>query len=133
MKHDEEDDDGRVRIDKWLWAARFFKTRSLAAQAVTGGKVQVNGVRAKPARELHEGDEVEVRVGEQLFDLVVRKLSDVRRGAPEAQLLYEEKEESRAKRLEAIERRKAFHDPFRDQRGRPTKRDRRMIRRFTED
>jgi ribosome-associated heat shock protein Hsp15 len=122
----------KVRLDKWLWAARFFKTRSLAAQAVDGGKVQLNGLRVKPSRDLREGDELRIRTGELEWLVLVRVLSDQRRGAPEAQKLYEETPESRAKREESIASRKAGSDPFRDQGGRPTKRDRRRIRRFTE-
>ena len=121
----------RVRIDKWLWAARFFKTRSLASQAVTGGKVLVAGERVKAARELRLGEEVRVRIGELEWKVLVRGLSDVRKGAPEAQLLYEETEEGKAVRLQAIANRKARMAPFRDEPGRPTKRDRRLIRRFT--
>jgi ribosome-associated heat shock protein Hsp15 len=122
----------RVRIDKWLWAARFFKTRSLAAQAVEGGRVKVSGNRVKPARDVHLDEEIEVHVGEMAWQVRVRGLSDQRRGAPEAQLLYEETEESRAKRAELTARRRANAAPFRSDSGRPTKKDRRMIRRFTE-
>jgi ribosome-associated heat shock protein Hsp15 len=75
----------KVRLDKWLWAARFFKTRSLAAQAVDGGKVQLNGLRVKPSRDLREGDELRIRTGELEWLVLVRVLSDQRRGAPEAQ------------------------------------------------
>ena len=125
-------DESRVRIDKWLWAARFYKTRSLASQAVTGGKVQVNGERVKPARELREGDELRIHAGGQQWTVRVRALSGMRRSAPEAQKLYEEKEESRAARLEALALRRAQVDPFRDEGGRPTKRDRRLIRKFTD-
>jgi ribosome-associated heat shock protein Hsp15 len=128
-----QDDGPRVRIDKWLWAARFFKTRSLAAQAIDGGRVKVNGARVKPARDMHVGDEVEISIGEIGWVLRVKELSAQRRGAPEAQQLYEETEESRAKRIETIERRRTRGaDPFRAEGGRPTKRDRRMIRRFTD-
>jgi ribosome-associated heat shock protein Hsp15 len=126
-------DESHVRIDKWLWAARFYKTRSLASQAVAGGKVQLNGERVKPARELREGDELRIHAGGQQWTVRVRALSATRRPAPEAQKLYEEKEDSKAKRLEALALRRAQVDPFRDQRGRPTKRDRRLIRRFTEE
>jgi ribosome-associated heat shock protein Hsp15 len=125
----------KVRVDKWLWAARFFKTRSLASQAVEGGRVHVNGNRVKPAKDVQAGDEVAVRVGELEWVVVVQAVSDVRRGAPEAQKLYEEKPDARAKRLEAIADRKAQRGvgPVRIEAGRPTKRDRRMIRRFTDD
>ncbi len=122
----------RMRLDKWLWAARFYKTRSLAVQAVDGGKVRLNGNRVKPAKELREGDELLIRVGELEWIVAVRALSDQRRSAPEAQQLYEEREDSRAKRLAAVATRKAQLPPVRVERGRPTKKDRRMIRRFTE-
>lgn len=122
----------RMRIDKWLWAARFFKTRSLAAQAVEGGKVRVNDARVKPAKDIAVGDEIVVHIGELEWVIVVRALSAQRGPATAAQQLYEEREDSRARRFEAIAARKAQLDPLRVERGRPTKRDRRMIRRFTE-
>src|SRR5918912_37935 len=84
-----------VRLDKWLWAARFFKTRSLAAEAIAGGKVQVNGERAKPARELKPGDTVRVRQGELEKEVLVRELSARRGPAAAAAALYDETEESR--------------------------------------
>jgi len=121
-----------MRIDKWLWAARFFKTRSLAAQAVEGGRVRINDQRVKPAKDVRVGDEVTVHIGELEWIVVVRALSAQRRSAPEAQQLYEEREESRAKRAEAVARRKQKLDPYRVERGRPTKKDRRAIRRFIE-
>jgi ribosome-associated heat shock protein Hsp15 len=123
----------RVRLDKWLWAARFFKTRSLASQAVDGGKVRLEGQRVKPAREVHVGDELHIHIGELQWIVAVRALSNQRRGAPEAQRLYEETEESREKRFEAIAARKAGAVPLRLEGGRPTKRNRRMIHRFTGD
>jgi ribosome-associated heat shock protein Hsp15 len=126
------DSETRLRIDKWLWAARFFKTRSLAAQAVEGGGVRLNGNRVKPAKDLRPGDEVSVHVGELEWLVVVRAVTAQRRPAPEAQLLYEEREESRARRAEAIAARKAGGGAVRVERGRPTKKDRRMIRRFTQ-
>ncbi|HET6579879.1 MAG TPA: RNA-binding S4 domain-containing protein, partial [Gemmatimonadales bacterium] len=95
---DRDTDDGRVRLDKWLWAARFFKTRSLAAEAVAGGKVQVNGERAKRARPLQAGDEVRVRLGPYEHVVMVRALSGRRGPAAEAAELYEERPESRAAR-----------------------------------
>ncbi len=128
-----DDDDNRVRVDKWLWAARFFKTRSLAAQAVDGGRVQVNGARVKPARELKIGDEVVVTVGETTWTIDVRGLS-IRRGpATEARTLYEERPESIARRETAAASRKVFQEPAVGIQGRPTKRDRRLIRRFTDE
>src|SRR6266568_8009783 len=83
-----------IRIDKWLWAARFFKTRSLAADAVTGGKIDVNGARAKPSRIMRLGDKLNIRRGPYEWTVVVKGLAKLRGPAPEAQLLYEETEES---------------------------------------
>ena len=124
--------EAKVRIDKWLWAARFFKTRSMAAQAVTGGKVHVNGARIKPARLVQPGDELRIRRGELEFIVIVRGLSGKRRPAKEAQLLYEEtefsvqqREEMRGqKRLEAVNK---MYGPMK----RPDKRARRQIKSFT--
>jgi ribosome-associated heat shock protein Hsp15 len=123
-------EDGRVRIDKWLWAARFFKTRSLAADAVAGGKVQVNGERVKRAKPLQIGDEVRIRLGPYEHQVVVRELSDRRGPAPQAAALYEEKEASRAAREALAVQLKSVHAIFAPERGRPTKKDRREIRRF---
>jgi ribosome-associated heat shock protein Hsp15 len=122
----------KVRIDKWLWAARFFKTRSMAAQAVSGGKVHVNGARIKPARIVQLGDELRIRRGEVEFVVIVLGVLDKRRPAKEAQLLYEEteasvqnrQEMSEQKRLEAANR---MYGPMK----RPDKRARRQIRSFT--
>ncbi len=120
----------RVRLDKWLWAARFFKTRSLAVDAIDSGQVQVNGERVKPAKEVRLEMQVTVR-GHLARTVVVRGLSDVRRGAPEAARLYEETPESVAWREQEAERRRLA--PQREPgEGRPTKRDRRQIRRFIE-
>jgi ribosome-associated heat shock protein Hsp15 len=124
--------EAKVRIDKWLWAARFFKTRSVAAQAVTGGKVHVNGARIKPARMVQPGDELRIRRGELEFIVIVQGLSGKRRPAKEAQLLYEEtevsvqqREEMRGKkRLEAVNK---MYGPMK----RPDKRARRQIKSFT--
>jgi ribosome-associated heat shock protein Hsp15 len=121
----------RVRIDKWLWAARFFKTRSLAAQAVEGGKVQVNGQRVKPARDLKPGDALAIHIGEFEWLIEVRALATRRGPAETARRLYEETDESRARRQAAIEARKHVLEPAFGMHGRPTKRDRRLIRRFT--
>lgn len=121
----------RLRIDKWLWAARFFKTRSLAAQAVEGGKVRLNEVRVKPAKELRIGDVLRIQIGETEWSVKVLGLAAQRRSAPEAQALYEESEESKKQREERAAARKQFLDPYRTDAGRPTKKDRRMIRRFT--
>lgn len=123
-------EDGRVRIDKWLWAARFFKTRSLAAEAIEGGKVQVNGERVKRARPLQIGDEVRIRLGPYEHQVVVRELSDRRGPAAQAAVLYEEKESSRMAREALALQLKSVHAIFAPERGRPTKKDRRDIRRF---
>jgi ribosome-associated heat shock protein Hsp15 len=121
----------RIRIDKWLWAARFFKTRSLAAQAVDGGRVRLNGARVKPAKEVKPGDEVAVHIGELEWLIDIRALSARRGPAEAAPQLYEEREESSARRQVAIAARKALPEPAFGLRGRPTKRDRRMLKRFT--
>jgi ribosome-associated heat shock protein Hsp15 len=123
--------DERLRIDKWLWAARFFKTRSLAAQAVAGGRVQVNGERVKPARELRPGDEVAVHIGGLEWIVEVRELAPRRGPAAEARRLYAEREDSRARREAILDARKHAPEPSLGLRGRPTKRDRRRLRRFT--
>ena len=120
-----------VRIDKWLWAARFFKTRSLAAQAVDGGRVRLNGEGAKPARALKVGDELAIRAGEFEWVVEVKALSRQRGPAPQAALLYAEREDSRVRRLAAIALRRAQPHPAAGVKGRPTKKDRRLIHRFT--
>lgn len=120
----------KFRLDKWLWAARFFKTRGLAVDAIDGGKVRVDGQRAKAAKELKVGSEVRVTRSDGEWTVIVRALSNQRRGAPEAALLYEETQDSRVRREDEAERRKAeFGDRDRGA-GRPTKRDRRLIHKF---
>jgi ribosome-associated heat shock protein Hsp15 len=126
---DRQTDDGRVRLDKWLWAARYFKTRPLAAEAIAGGKVQVNGDRAKRARPLQVGDEVRVRLGLYEHLVVVRALSTRRGPAAAAAELYEERPESRAARAAMALQLKTLHAAFVREKGRPTKRDRREIER----
>ncbi len=128
----EDEDSGRQRIDKWLWAARFFKTRSLAATAVDGGRVKWNGQNVKPARELKPGDELEIVVGELRWTVIVRGLNGQRRPAPEARLLYEETAESAARRLRLEEIRKLAPMPGANLKGRPTKKAGRQIRGFNE-
>jgi ribosome-associated heat shock protein Hsp15 len=118
-----------VRVDKWLWAARFYKTRALAIQAVESGKVLINGERVKPARAVHEGNTLSIRRGPYISVVVVRALSLRRGPATQAQLLYEETPESIAARQE-VATRLAAH-PEMDLKGRPTKRARRQITRFT--
>lgn len=120
----------RLRIDKWLWAARFFKTRSLAQDAVEGGKVRLNGDRVKPSREVKVGDTIIVQVGELSWTVSVLGLSDRRGPAPVARELYREDEESQAARQKQIETRQWVADPGSAIKGRPTKRDRRLIHRF---
>jgi len=116
-----------VRIDKWLWAARFFKTRSLASAAVAGGRAHVNGERAKPARLVHVDDRLEVTKGTERWTIVVRGLAERRASAPEAQKLYEETAESREQREQhALERRFA-RAPGADLGARPTKQARRRL------
>lgn len=118
------------RLDKWLWAARFFKTRSLAAQAVSGGKVEVNGLRAKPARRIRPGERLTIRRGVTQWVVVVRALNRERRPAREAVLLYEETPESREARSSEEERRRQAHTRRQRGLGRPTKRDRREFERL---
>ncbi|WP_217913414.1 RNA-binding S4 domain-containing protein [Miltoncostaea marina] len=117
----------KVRIDKWLWAARFFKTRTLATEAVQGGRVHVDGARVKPAREVHVGDRLEVTIGEATFAVVVRGLADKRGPASAAALLYEETAESRERRERQRELRRMAPPLGADLQGRPSKRDRRRI------
>ncbi len=119
-----------LRLDKWLWAARFFKTRSLAAAAIAGGKVRWQGTHPKPARDVRIGDELEITVGDLRWTIIVRGLNAQRRPAPEARLLYEETAASAALRQQAMELRALAPTPGAELHGRPTKRAGRMIRRF---
>ncbi|MFA9441521.1 RNA-binding S4 domain-containing protein [Uliginosibacterium sp. sgz301328] len=119
-----------VRLDKWLWAARFFKTRTLATEAVEGGRVHVNGVRVKPAKDVKPGDRVEVTMAETRWELIVRDLAEKRGPATVARTLYEETEASQRARAERAEARRVQAEPADDIRGRPTKRDRRSLDRF---
>jgi ribosome-associated heat shock protein Hsp15 len=123
-------DSEKVRLDKWLWAARFYKTRALASEAIAGGKVQVNGDRAKRARPLQVGDDIRVRQGPYTWQVVVRELSGRRGPAAEAARLYEERPESRAAREALSLQLKSLHAAFVPEKGRPTKRDRREITRL---
>jgi ribosome-associated heat shock protein Hsp15 len=122
-----------VRLDKWLWAARFYKTRSLATAAVNAGDVRIGRDRIKPARAVKPGDQLEIRRGDDVIEVVIRELSEVRGPAPVAQRLYEETEESRVRRAAAAERRRLAREPALGIRGRPTKRDARLLRRLRGD
>jgi ribosome-associated heat shock protein Hsp15 len=128
----EQEQGDKLRVDKWLWAARFFKTRSLATTAVEGGKVLVNGARVKPAKALKPGDELFVRTPGFEYTVKVAALSDRRGPASEAAKLFVESEESQRKREEAKLTRIA-PDPTAFIRGRPTKKARRQLQRFRED
>jgi len=131
MRDDDENGDDRIRLDKWLWAARFFKTRSLAAEAIGGGKITLNGERAKPAKPVKLGDEVRVQLGPFQHVVIVRGLSERRGPASVAQTMYEETEASRAARARLAEQlRMAPAGLVYEEKGRPTKRDRREISRF---
>ena len=119
-------DESKARLDKWLWAARFYKTRNLAKEAIDGGKVHCRGERCKPGKEPKVGDEYVIRTGFDERTIVVRALSMVRRGAPEAQLLYEETADSIARREEAAALRKAGAIGVQTD-GRPNKKQRRQL------
>jgi ribosome-associated heat shock protein Hsp15 len=119
-----------VRVDKWLWAARFFKTRALATDAVDGGRVQINGLRVKPSKDVKPGDRIEVTIADLHWELHVEGLSEKRGPAPEARKLYRETEASIAARQKVQEERQLRVEPALDIHGRPTKRDRRQIDRW---
>jgi ribosome-associated heat shock protein Hsp15 len=125
--------DSSVRLDKWLWAARFFKTRSVAREAVSGGKVHLNGNRAKPGRSLNVGDELRIQRGEEEYTITVVELSLRRGPAVIARTFYEESEESRIKREQLAEQRKLEHQQRATHERRPDKRQRRRIVRFKQD
>jgi len=125
------DDSDRVRIDKWLWAARFFKTRSLATEAIAGGKVEVNGDRAKPSKGVKPGDEVRLRAGPYEHILIVKALSERRGPASVAQTLYDETEASKAAREKLSSQLRMAPPTFvYEEKGRPTKKDRRDLSDF---
>src|ERR1700752_2491942 len=129
-----DDDKNRaadIRVDKWLWATRFFKTRSLAVEAVSGGKIEINGERAKPSRVVRIGDKVGIRRGPYEWTIIVKATARLPRPVAQAQQLYEETEESRRKREAAIAQLRLERPPELDIPGRPSKKDRRSIRRFT--
>ena len=120
----------RVRIDKWLWAARFFKTRSLAAHAVDGGKVKLNDARVKPAKALQIGDRLEIHIGAYEWSITVRALSEQRGPALAAHELYAEDEESRARRAALVAARREGLHPLPEHGGRPVKKQRRVLQRL---
>ncbi|TAM55143.1 MAG: RNA-binding S4 domain-containing protein [Paraburkholderia sp.] len=119
--------DARMRIDKWLWAARFFKTRSLAADAVEKGRVRIAGATVKPAKDVRVGDLIQVEIERVVWEVRVLGTSDVRGPATVAQTLYAETPESKTKRAAEAERRRTYREPAAALQGRPTKRDRRII------
>ena len=127
---DRDEGPEKVRLDKWLWAARFFKTRALAAEAEEGGKVEVNGDRPKRARPLQVGDELRIRLGPYEHIVTVRALSDRRGPATQAAGLYQETEASRSAREARALQLKSLHSLFGPEKGRPTKKDRREIERL---
>jgi len=122
--------DASVRLDKWLWAARFFKTRSLAREAVSGGKVQLNGNRAKPGRSISAGDELRIQRGEEEYIITVVEASMRRGPAVVARTLYDESEENRSRREELAEARKLEQQENLTRERRPDKRQRRRLVRF---
>jgi len=119
--------EGSIRLDKWLWAARFFKTRALAAAAVAGGKVQVNGSRAKPAKPVQPGDALRVRVGPYDWVITVRAVTERRGSSKDAQLLYDESPQGKAARERLAEAHRLAPSPRYEGKGRPTKKDRRRL------
>jgi ribosome-associated heat shock protein Hsp15 len=116
-----------VRVDKWLWAARFYKTRALATEAVLGGHVQVNGVRVKPAKDVHVGDAMQIRIGTLEWTIDVRGLADRRGPATVARALYEERAESKELREQQALQRRLTNPIGADLGARPTKQDRRRL------
>jgi ribosome-associated heat shock protein Hsp15 len=127
----EEDSPPIVRIDKWLWAARFFKTRGLAAQAVAGGLVEINGSRSKPSRTVRPGDQLTIRRGGYEWSVIVRDVSNLRGPALQAQALYDETEESMQRREATMAQLRFERPPEFELPGRPSKKDRRAMARFT--
>lgn len=120
----------RVRVDKWLWAARFYKTRGLAAEAIDAGKIEVNGERAKRARLVQAGDKVRIRIGPYEHVITIKDVSEKRGSAPIAQALYEEDAESRKAREVMAAHVRAMNSNTGYESGRPTKKDRREIERL---
>ncbi len=130
QKIEQEDDDDKVRIDKWLWAARFYKTRMLAKQAIDGGKIHCDGQRVKPSKEAVIGLALTIRQDWDEKTVIIKALSAQRRGAPEAVLLYDETEESKTLREKRAAERKAGLGNYIISEHRPSKKERRHIHRF---
>ncbi len=128
--HFTTDPDARLRLDKWLWAARFFKTRSLASKAVEAGHVHLNGHAVKPSRDVKPGDQLDITVGEMRWTVDVAGINPYRRPADEARQLYAETAESQDRRARERELKRLAPAPGSDLRGRPTKKDRRQIHSF---
>jgi ribosome-associated heat shock protein Hsp15 len=126
----QEAESQRMRLDKWLWAARFFKTRQLAIAAINGGKVHVNGQRAKPGKEISVGARLSISKDQYTWDIAVQALNNQRRPAAEAALLYEEAPESQAKRQAEVAQRREERELGIQPDGRPNKRERRLIHQF---
>ena len=122
--------ESNIRLDKWLWAARFFKTRSMAREAVAGGKVHLNGNRAKPGRTLNIGDELRIQRGEDVYTITIVELSGQRGPAAVAATLYEESEANRLQREKLATDRKLAHEQYATRERRPDKRQRRKLIRF---
>jgi ribosome-associated heat shock protein Hsp15 len=122
-----------VRLDKWLWAARFFKSRTLAASAIEAGRVLVSDERAKPARLIKVGERLKISREQEKFELVVRGITEQRKSAPLARLLYEETPESMLARQTVAENRRFYSEPSQEIAGRPTKRNRRALERLREN
>ncbi|NKN34468.1 RNA-binding S4 domain-containing protein [Marichromatium bheemlicum] len=131
MSNATESAQSSLRLDKWLWAARFFKTRQLAVEAINGGKVHVEGQRAKPGRTIRPGTRLEIHKGALIWEIEVVAIDRQRRGATEAARLYSEDEASRLRRQALVHERRERGET-QPRRGRPTKRDRRQIHRFTD-
>jgi ribosome-associated heat shock protein Hsp15 len=124
------EDHAGVRLDKWLWATRFYKSRTLAVTAVDMGRVHLNNERVKPARLLRVGDKVSIQKDQICTEVFVRFLGEVRKSAPLAKLMYEETVESLLARQTATERKKLYAEPAQNRVGRPTKRERRALTRI---
>ena len=125
-----DSDHTSVRLDKWLWAARFYKTRSLATQAVSGGKVQVNDQRVKPARAVTPGNRIRIRKGITEWEIIVNRVSSKRRSAPEAGTLYEELPESLERRMASAQKRRLANQERHLDPGRPSREERRDLMRL---